>query len=156
MSELEGPREETYAGDPPLEIPASILAAMIEQCRTEAPREACGILSGPARPRVVTIHRLRNAMASETRYTADSRDLIAAAIAIREKREEWLAIYHSHPTSAAIPSRIDLSQNGYGPLPQIIISLAAAEPSVRAWRLAESSYHELPWRVIVESEPDGR
>jgi proteasome lid subunit RPN8/RPN11 len=133
----------------PLEIPRDLHDAMVLHCQCEAPLECCGILGGIA-PRVSSFHPLRNVAASEVRYDADPRDLIAAVVALRERGAEILAIYHSHPRWAAIPSQTDLRENHYGPVPRIIVSLLGPNPEVRIWRLDADSYEELPW-AIVES-----
>jgi proteasome lid subunit RPN8/RPN11 len=132
---------------PPLLIPLNIRDAMVEHCRREAPLECCGILGGVP-PRVSSFHPLRNvASASETRYDADPDDLIRAWIWLREHESEIVAIYHSHPRWEAVPSATDLSQNYYGPVPRIIVSLLAEPPDVRVWRLDPDSYQELPWSL---------
>jgi proteasome lid subunit RPN8/RPN11 len=136
-----------------LEIPCDLHDAMVAHCVREAPLECCGILGG-VWPRVSSFHALRNAAASESRYDADPRDLINAVVALREREWEILAIYHSHPRWAAIPSRTDLRENHYGPVPRIIVSLLGETPVVRVWRLDPDSYLELPWR-IVESTTSG-
>jgi len=136
--------------DPPvLEIPASILRAMVDHCRDEAPLEACGLLGGRP-PRVASIHPLRNASASETRYDADPADLIAAVRELRQRDAQILAIYHSHPRWPAIPSATDLRENHYEDVPRIIVSLQDAEPDVRVWRLDADSYEALPWRIVTD------
>ena len=66
---------------------------------------------------------------------------------------EILAIYHSHPRWEAVPSRTDLRENHYGPVPRIIVSLLDETPDVRVWRLDPDSYQELPWRIV---EPSSR
>ncbi|MHC5540772.1 M67 family metallopeptidase [Singulisphaera rosea] len=130
-----------------LAIPVSIHDAMVAHCLREAPLECCGILGGV--PQIVSsFHPLRNVAASETRYDADGQELIAAHRDLRSRGAEFLAIYHSHPRWAAIPSRTDLDQNYYGPLPRIIVSLLGATPEVRVWRLDPDSYEELPWQLI--------
>jgi proteasome lid subunit RPN8/RPN11 len=54
-----------------------------------------------------------------------------------------LAIYHSHPTAAPVPSKKDIKRNTYGPaVAWVIIGLAGAAPEVRAWWLSESGYRE--------------
>jgi proteasome lid subunit RPN8/RPN11 len=137
----------------PLIIPAAIHDAMIAHCRREAPRECCGLLGG-ARPRVASIHPLRNvAAASETRYDADPSDLIAAAQALRAAQAEILAIYHSHPRWAPVPSQTDLRENHYGDVPRIIVSLLGPVPEVRVWRLEPGAYTELPWRIDAGPPP---
>jgi proteasome lid subunit RPN8/RPN11 len=136
---------------PPLLIPADIHDAMVVHCLREAPLECCGLLGG-MESRVSSFHPLRNASASETRYDADPQDLIAAVVELRRRNAEILAIYHSHPRWAAIPSQTDLRENHYGPVPRIIVSLLGPDPEVRAWRLAPDSYEELPWRIVPSNE----
>jgi proteasome lid subunit RPN8/RPN11 len=140
---------------PPLEIPRDLHDEMIAHCLREAPLECCGLLGGFA-PRVSSFHPLRNAAASETRYDADPHDLIAAVVALRGRGAEILAIYHSHPRWEAVPSKTDLRENHYGPVPRIIVSLLEEVPVVRIWRLDPDSYEELPWRVVEPIDPDDR
>ena len=133
-----------------LVIPLEVHDAMVAHCVREAPLECCGLLGGFA-PFVSTIHPLQNASASEVRYDADPRDLIGAVLALREAGKEILAIYHSHPKWAAIPSRTDLVENHYGDVPRIIVSLLEPTPEVRIWRLDADSYEELEWRITPRS-----
>src|SRR5947209_13330875 len=132
---------------PPLIIPAGFHDAMVAHCVREAPLECCGLLGGVT-PLVSSIHPMRNTSASEVRYDADPRDLIAAVQSLRARKAEILAIYHSHPRWAAIPSRTDLAENHYGEVPRIIVSLLGATPDVRVWRLDPDSFVELPWRLL--------
>ena len=62
-----------------------------------------------------------------------------------------LAIYHSHPRWAAVPSKTDLRENHYGEVPRIIVSLLGPTPEVRAWRLDPDSYAELSWSITPGS-----
>jgi proteasome lid subunit RPN8/RPN11 len=136
-----------------LEIPRDLHDAMVAHCLREAPLECCGLLGGFA-PRVSSFHPLRNAAASETRYDADPHDLIAAVVALRERGAEILAIYHSHPRWEAVPSKTDLRENHYGPVPRIIVSLLEEVPVVRTWRLDPDSYVELPLRIVEPIGPE--
>ena len=117
---------------------------MVSHCVQQAPLECCGLLGGIA-PRVSSFHPLRNSSQSEVRYDADPRDLIAAVQSLRARGAEILAIYHSHPRWAAIPSQVDLQENHYGDVPRIIVSLLNDSPDVRVWRLDSDSYVELSW-----------
>jgi proteasome lid subunit RPN8/RPN11 len=135
----------------PLLIPAAIHDAMVAHCLREAPLECCGILGGKGFL-AQSIHPLRNASASETRYDADSQDLIDAVVALRRTESEIVAIYHSHPRWAAIPSKTDLRENHYGPVPRIIVSLLGANPDVRIWRLDAETYQELAWQIVPSTE----
>jgi proteasome lid subunit RPN8/RPN11 len=107
-------------------------------------------------PRVLSLHPLRNIAASKTRYTADPKELIQALVWLREQHREILAIYHSHPRWQAVPSATDLTQNYWGEMPRIIVSLLADPPDVRVWRLRPDSFQELPWKLIgATGEPAG-
>ncbi len=130
-------------GDP-LAIPGDLRDAMVAHCRREAPRECCGLLGGRGR-RAATFHPLTNSLASETRYEADPQEVIRAVVSMRERGDEIVAIYHSHPRWAATPSRTDLATNYYGEVPRIIVSLLGEEPEIRAWRLDPESFEEIPW-----------
>src|SRR5208283_202392 len=107
-------------------------------------------------PRVLSLHPLRNIAASKTRYTADPKELIQTLVWFREQQREILAIYHSHPRWQAVPSATDLTQNYWGEMPRIIVSLLADPPDVRVWRLRPDSFQELPWKLIGPTgEPAG-
>jgi len=136
----------------PLLIPRDIHDEMVAHCVREAPLECCGILGGIS-PRVSSFHPMGNAAASETRYDADPRDLIDAVVALRQCGAEILAIYHSHPRWEAVPSATDLSDNHYGHVPRIIVSLKGASPEIRVWQLDPDSFVELAWQII---EPSSR
>jgi len=135
-------------------ISAAVLDAMVAHCRRELPDECCGILGGLP-PLASSFYPLRNrAEDPRTRYDADPLEIIEGHRQLRERGEEFVAIYHSHPTSRAFPSRADLALNYYGALPRIIVSLREEPPDVRAWRLDPDSYRELPWRAVpVEPTP---
>ena len=134
----------------PLQIPVEHHDAMVAHCLREAPLECCGLLGG-FDPLVSSFHPLRNASASEVRYDADPRDLIAAVQSLRARGAEILAIYHSHPRWAAIPSQTDLAENHYGEVPRIIVSLLGEAPEVRVWRLEADSFEELTWAITPRS-----
>ena len=136
---------------PALEIPEDLLSLMIAHCRRESPLECCGLLGGVS-PRVTSFHPLRNVAASETRYTADPRELVDAWRWLREHNAEILAIYHSHPRWEAVPSNTDLQENYWGDTPRIIVSLLTDPPVVRVWRLDPQSFCELPWTKVEGTE----
>ena len=135
---------------PSLIIPVEFHDAMVAHCLNEAPLECCGLLGGIA-PMVSSFHPMRNASASEVRYDADPQDLITAVQSLRARKAEILAIYHSHPRWAAIPSQTDLKENHYGDVPRIIVSLLGETPKVRVWRLFPDSYEELTWSITPGS-----
>jgi proteasome lid subunit RPN8/RPN11 len=53
-----------------------------------------------------------------------------------------VGIYHSHPRSPAEPSQTDINLADYPEYVYLIVSLAEAEPVVRAWRIADRKVSE--------------
>jgi proteasome lid subunit RPN8/RPN11 len=131
-----------------LQIPADIWDAMIAHARQDSPSECCGLLAGhDADP--CCIFPLRNELNSPTAYSADPRDLLQAHREMRARHLEIVAIYHSHPTSQARPSRRDLAENYYGPVPRIIISLQSASPVIKAFLMFPDRFEEIECRPSV-------
>jgi proteasome lid subunit RPN8/RPN11 len=127
-------------------IPPDIYEAMLHHAQAELPNECCGMLAGIILEngigRVSRRFSLANDLASPVAYESFP---FAAHKAMRAEKIDLLAIYHSHPTSAAIPSRTDCAQNYYGPdVIHLIISLTD-HPMMQAWRLAENSLEEAEW-----------
>ena len=89
-----------------------------------------------------------NDLASPTAYHTNARDLLAAFRAMREGNLDVLAVYHSHPTSDAVPSRRDVAENTYGDsVVHLIVGLAHEKPDVRAWWITEEGYREADYAV---------
>ncbi len=66
---------------------------------------------------------------------------------MRARGLEMLAVYHSHPTSRAVPSRTDLERHGMDNVMCLIVSPPATPPEVRAWWLTETGYREAEWKI---------
>jgi proteasome lid subunit RPN8/RPN11 len=125
---------------------------MMHQALTERPRECCGLLAGVrgAEPdgmiRVEQHYPLINAAGNpEREYWADPPSLLAAVRAMRPLGLDIVGIYHSHPTSAAVPSRTDRERNYYPDAVHFIISLVGPEPDVQAWWLIGDRVEKAAW-----------
>src|SRR5215510_6439161 len=86
------------------------LDAMIAHAREVAPAECCGLIGGNAEQSAQSLYRLRNVTANpQLGYEAAPEDLFNAQRQMRERGEELLAIYHSHPRSPdPLPSDTDV------------------------------------------------
>lgn len=127
-------------------VPGVLLEGLIAHARADAPIECCGLLAGHIADGTATAvdrFAVANALRSPTDYLTDARGMFAAFRAMRERGLELLAIYHSHPTAAPVPSRRDLEHNSYGEsLVHLIVGLAGTVPDVRAWWLGDGTYRE--------------
>ncbi|MBI1918241.1 MAG: M67 family metallopeptidase [Planctomycetes bacterium] len=134
-----------------LEVPCALYAAMLEQARAELPNECCGLLAGTVEGgvgRVVARYPLVNELASPVEFTGEARGQFEACRDMRRQGIEELAVYHSHPTTAPLPSRKDRKRNYSENVVNLIISLAGPEPVVRGWWLTATDFREAEWKII--------
>jgi [CysO sulfur-carrier protein]-S-L-cysteine hydrolase len=112
-------------------IPAAIRRALEAHAREEAPNEACGLLllrDG----RAERYERGRNALGSPYRFELE----IDPEIWFAEDDGYELAVFHSHPSSPARPSRTDVERIGlWQGRPYVILRLDTGE--LAAWRIED-------------------
>jgi aspartate racemase len=126
---------------------------MLAHARSERPNEACGLIAFQY-DRAVKLFPGTNVLASPTRYRMADREVLAAVDEI-DRKSWWLgAIYHSHPTSPAVPSSTDLREANWPDALMIIVSLQHDQPDVRAYRTTRQSFTEVPI-VITPPQPGG-
>lgn len=112
---------------------------IIAHAREASPQECCGLIGGLIEGKSQTIYRARNVASDPlTTYEAAPEDLFAAQRAMRERGEQLLAIYHSHPRSAdPQPSATDVRLAYYPSAVYLIVGLGDPEPCLRAFRIDE-------------------
>ena len=122
---------------------------MIAQALAENPNECCGLLAGIGDEteagrvgRVVQRYPLINSLARPTAFLSDPQSMFEADRDKRQRGLEILAVYHSHPQSAPIPSQTDLAQNYSEDVMNLIVSLKGQEPELRGWWLTAAGYRE--------------
>jgi proteasome lid subunit RPN8/RPN11 len=123
------------------------LDAMIAHAREVAPAECCGLIGGHAAQTACTIYRLRNVTANpEHAYEAALEDLFTAQRQMRERGEELLAIYHSHPRAVdPSPSETDVRLAYYPSATYLIVGLGGTEPAIKAFSISE---REQRWQQV--------
>jgi proteasome lid subunit RPN8/RPN11 len=118
-------------------IPDEVRAELRAHAQDEAPNEACGVLvlrDGTAERYV----RGRNKLASPYRYELE----IDPSVWFLEDEGYELAVFHSHPETAPIPSRTDRELAGlWAGRPFVIYGLKADE--LRAWRVVREDADEI-------------
>jgi proteasome lid subunit RPN8/RPN11 len=120
-------------------VPAALRRELEAHANAEDPNEACGFLAlrdGVAERFLPA----ENAAASPYRF--DMRVSDPGLVIDLEDEGYELAIFHSHPTDKAEPSRTDIENIGlYEGRPYLILSRPTGE--LRAWRIADGGVEEL-------------
>ena len=118
-------------------IPAGVRAELEQHARDEAPNEACGLIvlrHGRAERYV----RGRNAAQSPYRFELD----VDPETWFLEDEGYELAVFHSHPSSPAHPSRTDVENIGlWQGKPYLIYSLRLDD--LAAWTISGDSIEPL-------------
>ena len=110
-------------------IPEAILRELERHAADEAPNEACGLID-LRDGRAIRYEPGRNLAASPYRFELD----VDPEIWFLEDDGYELAVFHSHPTDSAEPSRTDLANVGlWRGRPYVILSRATGE--LAAWQL---------------------
>jgi proteasome lid subunit RPN8/RPN11 len=129
-----------------LEIGIDLYEQMIAYVRDLAPEEGCGLIAFGGE-RAVKLFPGTNIERSQTRYSMDPNEVVAAFDEIEQQGWKLGAIFHSHPRSAAHPSNTDLRYAFYPEALMVIISLAHEPPEVRASQV-DGRVHEVPIVVL--------
>jgi len=115
-------------------IPVALFESMIAHCREEYPNEACGILVG--RDMLVSeIYRMINIEPSPVSFLMDPAEQLAVMKELRSKSLWMAAIYHSHPSSPALPSARDKELAYYEEVVYVIVSLMEIEPVIKGFSI---------------------
>jgi [CysO sulfur-carrier protein]-S-L-cysteine hydrolase len=118
-----------------------------------APEECCGLIGGDAE-KAGSLYPLRNVAAhAQVAYEAAPEDLFAAQKEMRERGEQLLAIYHSHPrANEPQPSATDVRLAYYPLAIYFIIGLAGEQPVMRAFKISEADgrWEEVEYAVADE------
>jgi proteasome lid subunit RPN8/RPN11 len=122
----------------PFSLTRALSDEMIEHSLAGRPNEACGIL-GAAGGKVVKVFRMTNASASPVRYSLEPKEQFAVYRTLDEKGWDLAGVFHSHTRTEAYPSPTDVRLASED-VPYLIVSLAAAEPVVRAFRIIKESW----------------
>ena len=121
-------------------VPAALRRALEEHATAEAPNEACGLLAfrnGIAERYIACTNRL----ASPFRFELQPPEP-GLVIDLEDEGYE-LAVFHSHPTDSARPSRTDIASIGlWEGRPYLILSRVTCE--LAAWRIRGGAVEPLP------------
>ena len=125
-----------------LRIDRGLYDRVIAHLSAVYPLEGVGLLAGVTEGSVVrglAFHGGTNADASTTRYTMEPEEVLAAFREMEEHDQRLVAIVHSHPNSAPVPSETDLREAYYPEALLLIVGLGASSPEARCWKLRSNA-----------------
>lgn len=130
-----------------LRIKRSVIAAITAHARRELPNEACGYLA--AENDIITSHyELTNIDRAVDHFSMEPQEQFAAIKEMRRRGQVLQAVYHSHPETPARPSEEDI-RLAYDPaLSFVIVSLAAAEVSLKSFLISKGHVKEEDVAII--------
>ncbi|MFN2490115.1 MAG: Mov34/MPN/PAD-1 family protein, partial [Actinomycetota bacterium] len=129
-----------------LRLSRPIVDEMVAHCVAGRPNEACGILAANS-GEIVKVFRMSNASASPLRYSLDPKEQLAAYNKIEEEGWDLGGVFHSHTRTEAYPSPTDVRLAAED-VPYVIVSLAAAPPSVRAFRIVKDGWTDATGEIV--------
>jgi len=120
---------------------------LVVHARAENPNEACGVIIGD-RPAAdggaaLRFEPTRNRAASPYRYEIHPDDLLRLTIETDDADHVFWGIVHSHVSSPAYPSPTDIELAFYPDAVFIVVSLAADEPVLGAFRIVDGAIHRV-------------
>lgn len=127
---------------------------LVSHALEEWPRECCGLLAGSVIEgigRVERLYRLINVLGSAVEYESEPRSMFAAIRDMTMHGWDVLAVYHSHPTTAPVPSVKDRERNYSEDVMNLIIGLTPHPPLVRGWWLTSNAHKEAEWQIEAHS-----
>ena len=120
-------------------VPAALRRELEAHAEAEVPNEACGFL---ALREGVAERFLPAENAAASAYRFDMRVTDPGLMIDLEDEGYELAVFHSHPTDRAEPSRTDIANIGlYEGRPYLILSRPTGE--LRAWQIRDGHAEEL-------------
>ena len=135
-------------------LPQTFYDHILNSAREADPAECCGLVGGYEDGRAGSLYPLRNVAGDKlVSYEAAPEDLFAAQRLMRERCEELLAIYHSHPRSAEpAPSETDVRLAYYPNAIYLIVGLAGPSPVLRAFRISEREEYWEEVEYVITGE----
>lgn len=130
------------------------LESITAHARDVYPHEACGLMAGRDGA-VLRLYRMKNLDASPVSYRLDPSEQLSVMREMERDGLDIVGIYHSHPDAPAMPSQTDISraffpgtrEPNFPGAAYLIVSLAAGEPEIRAFRITSEAIEKVRLKV---------
>jgi proteasome lid subunit RPN8/RPN11 len=129
-------------------FPRPIVNELLHLAQRAPEEEVCGLISGDASG-FKHCYSVANVARDKARlFELAPQGQIDAMREMRERGEELLAIYHSHPHAPALPSLTDIQQHEYPGVLYLIVSLdTQGVLELRGFRLRGQQVQEVAVRI---------
>lgn len=127
-----------------IQLSRKITTQLLHEAVLSPDQEVCGLVG--SKDRVAhSCYPIKNiAEHPETRFQLDEKQQISAMASMRDNNESFFAIYHSHPSSPAVPSETDIKLANYPDAIHLIISLnTKGVLEIRGFTIIEQSVEEI-------------
>jgi len=119
-----------------IKLSRTLINQLMTHAQSGNEKEVCGFIASRNGAPTKTYPITNIASRADSRFEMEPREQISAIKEMREQGEEIFAIYHSHPTSPAVPSKIDIDEYSYPEVLSLIISLnTPGVMEMRAFRM---------------------
>lgn len=132
-----------------MHLPGQIREAIVAHARWAYPYEACGLLALDVDDGLRMAYCLTNIEASSHRFTVDPTEHFGAMRHAEANGWRIAGSFHSHPHSAAEPSRADIDGALDSTWLYVIAGPVGDEVPVRAYRIEAAGAAEIPLDVDV-------
>lgn len=125
----------------------TVYRQLVKHCYDSLPNEACGLLGGPDKWHGTHLFPITNVKPSPTSYRMDGKEVVAAFQKMEAENLQFNAAYHSHPTTPARPSPIDIKEAFFAG-PFLILSLVHKKPVLKGFFISEGIVEEICVKVL--------
>lgn len=127
-------------------VPRTVYDEIVEDCSSSYPAEVCGLVGGLGTTfrQVIPVPNVAEPADGKCGFLMDGRAQLHAMREIEGAGLDLVAIYHSHPRSAPVPSEGDIRLAAYPDVAYVIVSTSEpAVPELRVWRIDGTAVDEL-------------
>lgn len=130
-----------------LTLSPTVHDALLIHLRRVLPWEGCGFLGGHNGRATVALP-VANVATRRDRFRMAPDAQVRALLALQSQGVALLAIYHSHPQGAALPSAVDIAAHAYPEAALVIVAgPERRHPTMGAWRLQGNAATSIMLRI---------
>jgi proteasome lid subunit RPN8/RPN11 len=127
-----------------IQIPRKLTQQLLHHAQSSPENEVCGLIGAKNNLPCSCYPVANTAEQPENRFLLDAQQHIATQVTMREKGETLFAVYHSHPTSPALPSATDIALANQPEALHLIISLdTKGVLEMRGFKIADGKAREV-------------